>query len=80
MQRLRRARSAQRMPGRPAFDAHEGLVLGLVQRNAEQTTRQHHPVATAEGEPFARESMNRLIDLARDGISELMKVQNQVLK
>ncbi len=35
---------------------------------------------TAEGEPFARESMNRLIDLARDGIAELMKMQNQVLR
>ncbi len=35
---------------------------------------------TAEGEPFSRESMNRLIDLARDGISELMKIQNQILK
>ncbi len=35
---------------------------------------------TAEGEPFAREAMNRLIDLARDGISELMKIQNHILK
>ena len=35
---------------------------------------------TAEGEPFARESMNHLIDLARDGIGELMKIQNQVLR
>lgn len=34
---------------------------------------------TAEGEPFARESMNRLIDLARDGIGELMKRQRAVL-
>ncbi|MBI5032473.1 MAG: ribonuclease PH [Chloroflexi bacterium] len=35
---------------------------------------------TAEGEPFARESMDRLVDLARDGIAELMKIQNQILK
>ena len=35
---------------------------------------------TAEGEPFARESMNRLIDLARDGITELMKMQNTILR
>ncbi|MBI5032475.1 MAG: ribonuclease PH [Chloroflexi bacterium] len=35
---------------------------------------------TAEGEPFARESMNRLVDLAHDGITELMKIQNQFLK
>jgi len=34
---------------------------------------------TAEGEPFARESMNSLIDLARDGIGELMKIQRAVL-
>ena len=34
---------------------------------------------TAEGEPFARESMNRLIDLARDGIGELFKIQNMAL-
>lgn len=34
---------------------------------------------TAEGEPFARESMNRLIDLAREGITELMKIQKTVL-
>jgi ribonuclease PH len=35
---------------------------------------------TAEGEPFARESMERLLDLARDGIAGLMKMQNTVLK
>jgi ribonuclease PH len=34
---------------------------------------------TAEGEPFAREAMNRLIDLARDGIGELMRIQRAVL-
>ncbi len=33
----------------------------------------------AEGEPFARDAMNRLIDLARDGISELFKIQSTVL-
>jgi hypothetical protein len=53
---------------------------GLSSFLALQTTRQHHPVITAEGEPFAGESMNRLIALACDCISELMKVQNQVLK
>ena len=31
---------------------------------------------TAEGEPFSRESMTRLMDLARDGIAELFKIQN----
>lgn len=36
--------------------------------------------ATAEGEPFERAAMNRLIDLARDGIVELMKIQNEILK
>jgi ribonuclease PH len=35
---------------------------------------------TAEGEPFARDEMNRLIDLARDGIGELMKIQRAVLQ
>jgi ribonuclease PH len=34
---------------------------------------------TAEGEPFARESLNRLIDLARGGIGELFKLQSAVL-
>jgi ribonuclease PH len=34
---------------------------------------------TAEGEPFAREAMNRLLDLARDGIGELFKIQRSVL-
>ncbi len=34
---------------------------------------------TAEGEPFARDAMNRLIDLARDGIGELLKMQQTVL-
>lgn len=34
---------------------------------------------TAEGDPFTRESMNRLIDLAREGITELMKIQKTVL-
>ncbi len=35
--------------------------------------------ATAEGEPFERAAMNRLIDLARDGIVELMKIQSAVI-
>lgn len=34
---------------------------------------------TAEGEPFARDAMNRLLDLAREGITELMKIQNTSL-
>ncbi len=34
---------------------------------------------TAEGEPFARDAMDRLIKLATDGIGELMKIQKQVL-
>jgi len=34
---------------------------------------------TAEGEPYSRESMNRLVDLARDGISELFKIQKAAL-
>ena len=34
---------------------------------------------TAEGEPFAREAMDRLMDLARDGIAELFKIQSSVL-
>jgi ribonuclease PH len=34
---------------------------------------------TAEGEPFSREAMNRLLDLAREGISELFKIQQSVL-
>ena len=35
---------------------------------------------TAEGEPFSRESMDRLMNLAQGGIAELMKIQNQILK
>lgn len=34
---------------------------------------------TAEGEPFSREAMNHLLDLARNGISELFKIQKAVL-
>ncbi len=34
---------------------------------------------TAEGEPFSREAMNHLLDLARDGIVELFKIQQSVL-
>lgn len=34
---------------------------------------------TAEGEPFAREAMDRLLDLARAGIGELLKIQQTVL-
>ena len=34
---------------------------------------------TAEGEPFAREQMDRLINLARGGIGELMKIQRMAL-
>ena len=34
---------------------------------------------TAEGEPFARDAMDRLVNLARDGISELFKIQAAVL-
>ena len=35
---------------------------------------------TAEGEPFSREAMDRLMNLAQGGIAELMKIQNQILK
>lgn len=34
---------------------------------------------TAEGEPFSREAMERLLDLAREGISELFKIQAAAL-
>ncbi len=34
---------------------------------------------TAEGEPFARDAMDRLVDLARGGITELFKIQSSVL-
>ncbi len=34
---------------------------------------------TAEGEPFSREAMDRLINLARGGIAELLKIQQNVL-
>ena len=36
--------------------------------------------ATAEGEPFARESLDRLVNLARGGIEELFKIQTAVLR
>lgn len=34
---------------------------------------------TAEREPFARDAMDRLIELGRNGIQDLMKLQNQAL-
>jgi ribonuclease PH len=34
---------------------------------------------TAEGEPFARDAMDRIVDLARAGIQELFKIQSSVL-
>ncbi len=34
---------------------------------------------TAEGEPFARDAMDRLVNLARAGIQELFKIQASVL-
>jgi ribonuclease PH len=34
---------------------------------------------TAEGEPFARDAMDRLLNLARDGIGELFKIQAAAL-
>lgn len=34
---------------------------------------------TAEGEPFARDAMDRLMNLGRDGIAELMRIQNQIV-
>jgi ribonuclease PH len=34
---------------------------------------------TAEGEPFDRQTMNRLLDLAQDGITDLIALQKQVL-
>jgi ribonuclease PH len=34
---------------------------------------------TAEGEPFARDAMDRLVNLARDGIAELFKTQAAAL-
>lgn len=35
---------------------------------------------TAEGEPFAREAMDRLVDLGRRGISDLFKIQSAALQ
>lgn len=35
---------------------------------------------TAEGEPFAQEALDRLVNLARGGIGELINIQSQVLK
>ncbi len=35
---------------------------------------------TAEGEPFSREAMNRLVDLARAGIGQLAKLQQEILR
>ena len=34
---------------------------------------------TAEGEPFARDAMDRLMNLGRDGIAELFKMQKALL-
>ena len=34
---------------------------------------------TAEGEPFARDAMDRIVNLARAGIQELFKIQSSVL-
>jgi ribonuclease PH len=34
---------------------------------------------TAEGEPFTRDAMDRLMNLGRDGISELFKIQSAAL-
>jgi ribonuclease PH len=34
---------------------------------------------TAEGDPFTREEMNAMLDLARDGISKLIAVQKKAL-
>ena len=34
---------------------------------------------TAEGEPFARDAMDRIVNLARAGIQELFKIQSAVL-
>ena len=34
---------------------------------------------TAEGEPFAHDAMDRLVNLARAGIAELFKIQSSVL-
>ncbi len=34
---------------------------------------------TAEGEPFSRDAMDRLINLARAGIGELIKIQTMTL-
>jgi len=36
--------------------------------------------ATAEGEPFERAALNRLIDLAREGIRALIELQNATLE
>ncbi len=34
---------------------------------------------TAEGEPFYREAMDRLLNLAREGINELLKIQSAAI-
>jgi ribonuclease PH len=34
---------------------------------------------TAEGEPFDRDAMNAMLDLARDGIAQLINMQTEAL-
>jgi ribonuclease PH len=34
---------------------------------------------TAEGEPFSRDTMNAMADLAEHGISQLLSIQKQAL-
>jgi ribonuclease PH len=35
---------------------------------------------TAEGEPFSRDEMDSLLDLAQDGIYELIRMQRKALE
>ena len=34
---------------------------------------------TAEGEPFSREALNRLLDLGEKGVKELIAIQKETL-
>src|SRR5579875_1995098 len=60
-----------------AEDSHADVDLNIAMRGSGELVEVQ---ATAEGQPYTVEDLNRLIEVARPGIQKLLAVQRSVLK
>ena len=69
----------EQIPGRLVDIGAGGCSLETTTRLSSGTFGFVEIQGTAEGEPFARETMNQMLDLAAKGIGEISVIQQQAL-